>query len=67
MKALLIGGKMVTYLSSRVDNLRSKLLTLVLDSLTEGILDSRIVAIDKVSVDELDSKRGLAWEESTMS
>lgn len=37
-----------------VDNLRGKLLTFVLDRLTECVFNGRIVALDKMTVDKLD-------------
>lgn len=52
---------MRTYLASGVDNFCRKLLSLVTDGLAKRVLDGRVVAIDEVSVDELDGKRRLAW------
>jgi hypothetical protein len=40
-----------TYLSCRVYDLSSKVLSLVAYHLREGVLDSRIVTLNKVSVD----------------
>ena len=50
----------LTYLASSIDNLSSKVLVLPLDHLAECVLDSRIVAVDKVAVDELHRHTGLA-------
>ena len=49
-----------TYLSSSVDDFCRILLGLVLDGLAERILNGRIVALDEMSVDELDGERGFA-------
>lgn len=43
-----------TDLTSRIDNIQIKLLSLVFDRLLERILDSRVVRIDEVGIDELD-------------
>ena len=48
------------YLASRIDNLSRVVLILILDHLAEGILDSRVVTVDKVSVDELHRHTRLA-------
>lgn len=57
-----IGGGNQTgpYLTSRVDNVEPKLLTLVADNLGERVLDRGIVRVDKVRVDELDTERRFA-------
>ena len=52
------------YLSSGIDNLGSIFLVLVLDDLAESILDSRVVAFDKVAVNVLHRERGLACKDS---
>lgn len=49
-----------TYLSGGVDDLRRELLAFVLDDLAEGVFDCWVVALDKVAVDKLHRKRGLA-------
>ena len=49
-----------TYLSSSIDDLRRKLLPLVLDDLAEGVLNCGVVGLDEVAVDVLYSKRGFA-------
>lgn len=49
-----------THLASGIDDLRGELLAFVLDDLAEGVFNCRVVALDKVAVDELDRKRGLA-------
>lgn len=49
-----------TYLASGVDDLGGELLAFVLDDLAEGVFNCRVVALDKVAVDELHRKRGLA-------
>jgi hypothetical protein len=48
------------YLASRIDNLSRIVLVLILDHLAEGILDSRVVAVDEVPVDELHRQTRLA-------
>lgn len=50
----------IMYLASGIDDLCCKVLILVPDHLAEGILDSRIIAIDKVAVDELHRETRLA-------
>jgi hypothetical protein len=50
----------VLVLPGRVDNLGRKLLALVADLLAKGVLDGRVVALDKVPVDIADCQRGLA-------
>lgn len=49
-----------TYLAGGVDDLSGELLTFVLDDLAESVFNRRVVALDKVAVDELDRKRRLA-------
>jgi hypothetical protein len=49
-----------THLSSRVDDLCRELLAFVLNDLAEGVFDRWVVALDKVAVDKLHRKRGLA-------
>jgi hypothetical protein len=51
----------LAYLASGVDNLGSIVLVLPTDHLAKRILNSGIVAIDKVPVDELDRHTRLAW------
>ena len=48
------------YLASRIDDLSRIVLVLVLDHLAESILDGRVVAVDKVPVDELHRQTRLA-------
>lgn len=48
------------YLASRIDDLSRIVLVLVLDHLAERILDGRVVAVDKVPVDELHRQTRLA-------
>jgi hypothetical protein len=48
------------YLTGRVYNLGRKLLVLVPDHLAEGVLNGRVVAVDKVAVDELHRQTRLA-------
>lgn len=43
-----------SHLTSRVDNLCCKVLPLVLDHLTESVLNRRVIALDEVSIYELD-------------
>jgi hypothetical protein len=50
----------VLVLAGRVDNLGRKLLPLVADLLAEGVLDGRVVALDKVPVDVADGEGGFA-------
>lgn len=50
----------LTYLTSSVDDLSSEILVFPLDHLAECVFDSRIVAVDKVTVDELHRHTGLA-------
>ena len=47
---MLEGG---TYLARRVNDLGRKLLSLVLDNLAERVLNGRVIALNKVSIDEL--------------
>ena len=49
-------------LPRRVDDLRGKVLALPFDDAAEGVLDGRVVALDKVPVDELHRQGGFAWE-----
>jgi hypothetical protein len=55
----------VLVLAGRVDNLGRKLLPLVADLLAEGVLDGRVVALDKVPVDVADGEGGFAWVRET--
>jgi hypothetical protein len=62
-----VGGKenkSSMYLPSGIDNLGRKVLILIADYFAEGILDSRIVALDEVAVDELYRQTGLAYMSS---
>jgi hypothetical protein len=47
------GHSRTTYLTGSINDLGRKLLVLIPDDFAEGVLDSRIVALDKVTVDEL--------------
>lgn len=49
-----------THLAGGVDDLGGELLAFVFDDLAEGVLNCRVVAFDKVAVDKLHRKRGLA-------
>lgn len=51
------GSARVSYLSRSVDNLGRIILAIVLDNSTEGILDCRVIAFDKVVFDKTDSER----------
>lgn len=55
-----MGGEKTAYLSGGIDDLGRKLLVLVADHLAEGVLDGRIVALDKVAVHELHRQTRLA-------
>jgi hypothetical protein len=48
------------YLACGIDDLRCKVLVLVANHLAERVLDSRVVAVDKVAVDELHRQTRLA-------
>ena len=50
-----------TYLASSVNYLCSKLLPLITYGFAEGILDGRIVAVNKMPVDKLNGKRRFAY------
>jgi hypothetical protein len=50
----------LTYLTSSIDDLRREVLVLPLDHFAERVLDSRVITIDKVAVDELHRHTGLA-------
>lgn len=54
----------LTYLASSINDLGRKVLVLPLDHLAERILDSRVIAIDKVAVDELHRHTRLACTNS---
>lgn len=45
------------YLASSVDDLSRKLLPFIFDELAERILNGRVVALDKMSVDKLYRER----------
>lgn len=49
-----------SYLSSGIDNLSRIVLPLVANLLTKGVLDSRVVALDKVAVYVADGEGGFA-------
>jgi hypothetical protein len=51
----------VLVLASGVDDLGREILVLVPDDFAECVLDGGIVALHKVTVDELDSQTRLAW------
>lgn len=48
-------------MSSGIDDFRRKILALIPDGFAERILDCWVVAVDKVAVDKLNSKGGLAY------
>jgi hypothetical protein len=48
------------YLARRIDNFRCKVLVLIPDHLTEGVLNCRIIAVDKVAIDKLHCQTRLA-------
>ena len=50
----------LAYLARCIDYLRSKILSAMFDDLGESILNGWIVAVDKVSLDELHRERGFA-------
>jgi hypothetical protein len=50
----------LTYLSCSVNDLGREVLVLPLDHLAESVFDGRVVAIDKVTVDELHRHTRLA-------
>lgn len=52
--------EILKYLASSIDNLRCKVLVLVTNHLAERVLNSWIVAVDKVAVDELHRQTRLA-------
>ena len=51
----------LTNLASSVDNFGRKVLSLVSYCLAECVLDRRVIAINKVPVDELNRKRRFAY------
>lgn len=51
----------VLVLAGRVDDLGRVLLPLVSDLFAKGVLDGRVVALDKVPVDVADCEGGFAW------
>lgn len=53
--------KMGKYLSCSIDNLGCIVLVLVANNLAKSILNGRIVAVDKVAVDELYRQTRLAY------
>jgi hypothetical protein len=48
------------YLACSIDNLRRKVLVLITNHLAKGILNRRIIAVDKVAIDELHRQTRLA-------
>lgn len=50
-------NKKYTFLPSRIHNLSRKLLVLVLDNLTESILNGWVIALNKVTIDKLHCER----------
>lgn len=63
MHVTAIAGKkfhLSTYLTRRVHYFRRKLLALVFDDTTKGILNGRVVAFDKLSLDVSYGERGFA-------
>ena len=50
----------MAYLARRIDYLRSKILSAMFDDLGEMILNGWIVAVDKVTLNELHRERGFA-------
>jgi hypothetical protein len=62
MRDAMRGGrkKSSKYLTSGIDNLRRKVLVLISNHLAKCVLNSRIVAIDKVAIDELHRQTGFA-------
>jgi hypothetical protein len=50
----------VLILAGRINNLYREVLVLVPDNFAERILDSWVIGVDKVVVDELDCQRTLA-------
>jgi hypothetical protein len=52
------------YLTSRIDNLRREVLRLVTNHLAESVLDSGIVAVYEMTVDELHRHTRLACSDS---
>jgi len=52
--------EILKYLASGIDNLRCKVLVLVANHLAERILNSWVVAVDKVAVDKLHRQTRLA-------
>lgn len=56
-----------TDLASGVHNLGAELLVLELDVLAKRVLNGRVVAFDKVAIDELDCERGFAYRSGTRS
>lgn len=50
-----------SYLTGSIDNLGRIFLAFEFDDFRKGVLDSRIVALNKVAVDKLDSERGFSY------
>lgn len=55
---------LIAHLSRRIDNVELEILSFVLDRLLKSILNSRVVRIDEMRVDELDRQRGFACSEA---
>lgn len=58
--AMLRGERKLVYLAGGIDDLRGKVLVLVANHLAEGVLNGRVVAVDKVAVDKLHRETRLA-------
>jgi hypothetical protein len=50
-------GKKAAYLTRGIDDLGREVLGLVADDFAEGVFDGGVVALDEVTIDELDGKR----------
>jgi hypothetical protein len=51
----------VLVLARSIYNLYCEVLVLISDNFAKGVLDGRVVGVDKVAVNELDCERTLAW------
>lgn len=56
-----------TYLTSGINNLGGIFLTLVLDDFAEGVFNGRVIALNEVAINELDSKRRFAYGDRSIS
>jgi len=45
-----------SYLPSRINDFRRKVLSFVFNDATEGVFDGRVVALNKVAIDETNRK-----------